>query len=211
MAKRLLGICFSLVALLSVIDCGGDAKHNQGSADGPSSGGSSSGDSGTSTETSDTNSSVGGSEGVTTTAGSGSTGSGATGSDGTSTGGRAPNAEVELTDAIVYSDCTPGVRGDTIIAKWTANISGAEGYERATLTRATARIVGARTVTQQLTVEPETIELEDGAGSAEQRKTGADLDPGQVCLDLCQQVTWSLELVFDVGSASAEGDFTCPS
>jgi hypothetical protein len=117
-----------------------------------------------------------------------------------------------LTNTVVYSDCTLGERGDTIVASWTANISGATGRDTAGLTGATLTVVGARTVTQSLSVEPVSAELTDGQGSVDQRKTGASTDPGWVCVEVCQPAaTWSLEVEFDAGSAFASGDFYCPS
>ena len=61
------------------------------------------------------------------------------------TGGAPSQVSLELTNTVVYSDCTLGERGDTIVASWTASISGAIGRDTATLTGATLTVVGART------------------------------------------------------------------
>ncbi len=146
-------------------------------------------------------------------AGGAAGGGGDAGSGGSYAGqaGGPPSGSVELRDAVVYANCTPGVQGDPILAFWTAVVSSAEGHEQAKLKSATLRVLGPNTVTQHLVVEPPNVDLEGGDGSAEQRKVDADVPPpSTLCFD-CQSTTWTLDVEFDVGRAMASGDFACPS
>ena len=126
-------------------------------------------------------------------------------------GGAQPNGSVELREAVVYANCTPGVQGDPILAFWTSVVSSAEGRKQAKLQSATLRVFGPNAVTQHLVVEPPNVDLEGGDGSAEQRKVDADAPPPSTLCFNCQSTTWTLDVEFDVGHAMASGDFACPS
>jgi hypothetical protein len=118
---------------------------------------------------------------------------------------------VELRDAVVYANCTPGAQDDPILAFWTAVVSSAEGRKQAKLRSATLRVLGPNPVTQHLVVEPPNVDLEGGEGAAEQRKVDADPRPPSTLCFNCQSATWTLDVEFDVGRAMATGDFACPS
>ena len=189
--RRARGATINLLSALalSVPACGGNTESSGGSGGGASAGGATAGN---------------------TSGGSASGGAGATG--GSASGGAGAIGEVTLSDAVAYSNCQPGVQGDPIIAFWEASVSGAVGHATATLLDATLSVNGARTLVQHLTVDHPSFPLTNGAGSVDQRKVGADVPPGNsVCLDFCMHATWSLELEFDVGRASASGNFECPS
>lgn len=148
------------------------------------------------------------------TGGVGNAGGGDPGGGGSNAGqgGALPNGLVELRNAVVYANCTPGVQGDPILASWTADVSSAEGRNQAQFKSATLRVFGPTTVTQHLVVEPSSIGLDEGMGSAEQRKVDADVPPpSMLCFTHCQSTTWTLDVEFDVGQATASGDFACPS
>lgn len=119
---------------------------------------------------------------------------------------------ITLSDVGVYANCMPIVAPDPIIAFWNVTVTGAPASS-ATLTRAELRITGASTVTQLLTVDSPTVALAGGTGTAMQRKTGADANPGSACGELCSGATFTLTLTFDVGGTSIEvvegGSFGC--
>lgn len=126
-------------------------------------------------------------------------------------------ATIQISNAVVYADCMPTSREnpDPIIAFWTVAITGAASRPVATLTDATLTITGSNadarsSLRQHLVVDNPSIALAGGLGTASQRKTGADLRSSSVCFELCRDATWSLDLTFDLGTASTTGAFSCP-
>jgi hypothetical protein len=122
------------------------------------------------------------------------------------------DATIALGDASVYGSCMPVTPPDPIMASWTIAISGATG-STATLRDARLRIVGSHTVMQTLTVDPMTIALTGGSGTAMQSKTGADTDPSMPCGELCGGATYTLELTYEVDGAEVRatesGFYSC--
>jgi hypothetical protein len=126
-------------------------------------------------------------------------------------------ATIQLSNVVVYADCMPTYpsKTDPIIASWSVSIEGAAGQPVATLKDATLTIVSSdsdvlTSLTQHLVVDSASVVLSEGAGSTQQNKTGADSRPPSVCMSLCYDATWSLDLTFDVGTARATGTFLCP-
>ncbi|MBX3271682.1 MAG: hypothetical protein KF729_15555 [Sandaracinaceae bacterium] len=123
---------------------------------------------------------------------------------GASDGGAAdagPSATVTVRDVAVYSNCQPVIgdpRTDPVLAFWTVDVRGASAAT-ATLLDAKLTIAGTGGGTQSLTVDVASFALTGGAGSQEQRKTGADTTFEEACRALCTDASFSLELTFDVG------------
>lgn len=117
-----------------------------------------------------------------------------------------------VTGFTAYGDCMPIVSADPIHSFWFASIAGAAG-STATLVDAKLTITGSRTVTQHLTLDVPDIALTAGAGTADQHKTGADANPGDVCGELCSGATAALDLIFDTAdgrlTAHVEAPYSC--
>ena len=124
-------------------------------------------------------------------------------------------AQLRLSDVVVFANCGLVTPPDPIFVRWTVAIQGAIHQSSATMTAATLSLVNSGTAggtpfRQQLTVDAPTFALSGGVGTMTQSKTGADHWSDSVCVAFCRNTTWSLELTFDVGTASANGVFTCP-
>jgi hypothetical protein len=123
---------------------------------------------------------------------------------------------ISLTGAAVYSNCMPSVPPDPILAFWTVHVSGAPGgLTSVTLTDAKLTITPASgaPVNQTLTIDFPAVALTGGAGTQDQRKTGADVLPSGACSALCSGATFSLELTYDVAGTpfvvTETGAFGC--
>ena len=123
---------------------------------------------------------------------------------------------ITVSDAAVYSNCMPSVPPDPILAFWTVHVSGAPGgVTSVTLTDAKLTITpgSGAPVNQTLTIDFPTVALTGGAGTQDQRKTGADVVPTGACGSLCGGATFSLELTYDVAGTpfvvTETGTFGC--
>lgn len=118
------------------------------------------------------------------------------------------SATVTITAFGSYGNCFP-VPPDPIMASWHVTIAGATG-STAMLTSARLTITGSSTVVQMLTVDMPTIALTGGAGSGDQRKVAADVNPSDACGELCGGSTARIDLVFVIDGVPVTASATVP-
>lgn len=117
-------------------------------------------------------------------------------------------AVVTITDFVSYGNCFP-VPPDPIMASWHVTVTGASG-STATLTSARLTITGSATVVQMLTVDMPVVALAGGAGSADQRKVMADMNPPDACGELCGGSTARIDLVFLIDGVTVMATASVP-